>query len=1081
MFVYQNDYRKADFIQQITENQQSSDKFITIILNDQIQIRCPKKLACSLSKKIRIMLKTEKASQDTKTSSNESGEINSLNIYIDDLFTLLNQDLGNINQKDSRKKDIYENELKKQKAYYEKQLTLLFNGFDIAISHQYISKIEKISNELEIVSLIDQLKNDYNIPELHETQHELDVLRTIETFLFSLTEENIEKMIPQALSLFYQTRPEFFCLVLLNQCLIQSKSIEVFVYLFEEILNMIDYISKINETKERKTGRSQESESLIRMLENILRKSLKFCSTYGAYRPEMDVAHEMFPQEYFYLCQLLYSRKLISYRIFKDSFINANWQTMSFYSQDDAPNNISIDPHKIFITKNQYITISDFQQDFTDENCRYKHKSKEKVEEMIKQHKSQYIHKIKLDDNDNVNNDEYVNWITLYLEGESPNPISKAIRNDDLETFQFFVNSKFNNLEEFSYKYGSIKRSIYERKSIINKNVKPIEYAAFFGSEKCFKYLLMNECRLDLAAKYAIAGSNSEIIHICHQQNSSFKDSLILSIRYHRWEITEWLLETLNVCFNALPVVKLCINCGNFNSLHFIIENLLMKKAMTNEFLNELIIVQSMYYMKYEYGFLVTSYKAEISINFEDNLAIFWHEPFFSYIFDKIVPKRIENEKETENENENSENEIENKNPETENKNPENENKNPENENKNPENENKNPETENKNPETEKEEANKAKDHIKDENSEEIKDEKECVNNDKEEGLGGQSLELYDDEDDEINYILRKERASIFYDIPPEMVELVFILQNHFFQINSVPYRSLSPLHVSIENDDNKFLRLLLKHSEIDLNYSTFEHPNPLFYSIKLRNMYAFRIFLKHPKISTISPSSAVTLVSKQFDVTNGDEKGNDILIEMLSIVLKKFQIDQKNNSTFSTIGIFVAYQRHAYRVLEKLILSSNVELNVQNSKGMAILHMAIIDNDRYVFNLLISANNEKERVDLNLRDQIVYKKTEFYKTFKNDKTPIMLCFMHEREEFFDILLDKKSVDILICDSEGNTLTMLIIRNSNNPLVLLKKLFDKKKTDFLKSLQIQDSKKKLPIQVAQEKKYNNVVEFLNNC
>ena len=179
--------------------------------------------------------------------------------------------------------------------------------------------------------------------------------------------------------------------------------------------------------------------------------------------------------------------------------------------------------------------------------------NEEEVEELIKQNPNKFIHKASKIKNDK----NYVNWISLFLEGENPDSIAALLRKDDIETFQWLVNSKFHSLEEFMEKHGKIRRSIYERKSVVNKNLTLIEYAAFYGSVKCFKYLLMNECKLDMAAKYAVAGSNSEIIHICQQHKATFDGSLLLSIRYHRWEITEWLLETLNVQFNALMVVKL--------------------------------------------------------------------------------------------------------------------------------------------------------------------------------------------------------------------------------------------------------------------------------------------------------------------------------------------------------------------------------------------------------------------------------------------------------------------------------------------------------------------------------------------
>ena len=69
-----------------------------------------------------------------------------------------------------------------------------------------------------------------------------------------------------------------------------------------------------------------------------------------------------------------------------------------------------------------------------------------------------------------------------------------------------------------------------------------IEVAALFGSIKCFKYLMMigDEINED-TCKFAIAGGNLEIIHLCEQKGLKFEKCLYISSFYHRFEIFEWL------------------------------------------------------------------------------------------------------------------------------------------------------------------------------------------------------------------------------------------------------------------------------------------------------------------------------------------------------------------------------------------------------------------------------------------------------------------------------------------------------------------------------------------------------------
>ena len=41
--------------------------------------------------------------------------------------------------------------------------------------------------------------------------------------------------------------------------------------------------------------------------------------------------------------------------------------------------------------------------------------------------------------------------------------------------------------------------------------------------------------------KFAVAGGNNEIIHLCEQKGLQFDDCLFISSLYHRFEIFEWL------------------------------------------------------------------------------------------------------------------------------------------------------------------------------------------------------------------------------------------------------------------------------------------------------------------------------------------------------------------------------------------------------------------------------------------------------------------------------------------------------------------------------------------------------------
>ena len=126
----------------------------------------------------------------------------------------------------------------------------------------------------------------------------------------------------------------------------------------------------------------------------------------------------------------------------------------------------------------------------------------------------------------------------LVREGVNPSNIAKAIRIDDVEKLQEI--SSQNNFD-FNQK---IEPSLYERFSFVNEeNVSLIDYAAFFGSIKCFKFLLLNGSNLTNSGKFAVAGGNIEIINLCEQNQSSFKGSFEAGIEFHRNDIFRYIYD----------------------------------------------------------------------------------------------------------------------------------------------------------------------------------------------------------------------------------------------------------------------------------------------------------------------------------------------------------------------------------------------------------------------------------------------------------------------------------------------------------------------------------------------------------
>jgi ankyrin repeat protein len=88
-----------------------------------------------------------------------------------------------------------------------------------------------------------------------------------------------------------------------------------------------------------------------------------------------------------------------------------------------------------------------------------------------------------------------------------------------------------------------------------------IQVAAFFGSVKCFRWLLSNGADLRTSdrhfvtlAQMAVAGGNIEIIRLCQQYNLDFYATVHFGVKYHRNDIFNWLSDTLSTDANEVDL-----------------------------------------------------------------------------------------------------------------------------------------------------------------------------------------------------------------------------------------------------------------------------------------------------------------------------------------------------------------------------------------------------------------------------------------------------------------------------------------------------------------------------------------------
>ena len=125
--------------------------------------------------------------------------------------------------------------------------------------------------------------------------------------------------------------------------------------------------------------------------------------------------------------------------------------------------------------------------------------------------------------------------------------VAHMILNDDVTEFQKYIANSSKNANEISFKYEYPFNYLDIKILSSEVTVESINFAAFFGSIKIFKFILLsaqNESSIftDTSNQFAIAGGNPEIIHIMESKNVSFDNCFETAVQYHRYDISDFLL-----------------------------------------------------------------------------------------------------------------------------------------------------------------------------------------------------------------------------------------------------------------------------------------------------------------------------------------------------------------------------------------------------------------------------------------------------------------------------------------------------------------------------------------------------------
>ena len=151
-------------------------------------------------------------------------------------------------------------------------------------------------------------------------------------------------------------------------------------------------------------------------------------------------------------------------------------------------------------------------------------------------------------------------------EDSQENTVFSLISNDQIKNFISFL---FTNSDIYISEKQRVEFDKYYYNLFDDDEISLIDFSSFFGSLNSFKFLLLNNCKITQnTVKWSIAGGNKDILTLVSQMGFSFEKYFETSVKYHRYQLTRWLLETYQC--DALPLPT-CVKYFNLDILIFIL------------------------------------------------------------------------------------------------------------------------------------------------------------------------------------------------------------------------------------------------------------------------------------------------------------------------------------------------------------------------------------------------------------------------------------------------------------------------------------------------------------------------------
>lgn len=104
-----------------------------------------------------------------------------------------------------------------------------------------------------------------------------------------------------------------------------------------------------------------------------------------------------------------------------------------------------------------------------------------------------------------------------------------------------------------------------------HKKIPILALAAFYGSIKCFKFLLLNKAKVDnTVCEFATRGGNTDIIHLCEHEGGNFSHCVDLAVEYHHNSVVDWLLLSIKYASFSLMTAS---KANNIKAILFMLQS----------------------------------------------------------------------------------------------------------------------------------------------------------------------------------------------------------------------------------------------------------------------------------------------------------------------------------------------------------------------------------------------------------------------------------------------------------------------------------------------------------------------------